>query len=337
MPADFQTAVNEGDKLTLPSARDAVLASKALLTNAMDFVKGVINKTEPRAPLPGNATGPQRSVEINSKKLPIHFEDAVNVLRSLRQDSPSMDGRLSQDDVEKIVQRAHRLCSWKYLIQEQHGEEDQNARSLLSRDTHRDGGLTKPHPRKGKNRNKQEDFCRDCGSKKQNCGDQSCENPPYMTIRIRERREKSEYRPHLEPEKKMMKEDPPRECVSERHREQKSPTAGHGAVSDINPLSMDPNPILNTGCPRKVGGILVGNAIASKCQILNDVSVIIVPEGTQGLSDKRLFLPTYLYDDNLTHVLLVPTQSKCFPLVFLIFFVLFCAYFSRIWSLLSSI
>ncbi len=42
---------------------------------------------------------------------------------------------------------------------------------------------------------------------------------------------------------------------SERLREQKSLTTGPGAVSDINPLSMDPNPILDTGCPRNVGGI----------------------------------------------------------------------------------
>ncbi len=40
----FQTAVNEGDKLTLRSARDAVVTAKALLTSAMDLAKGVINK-----------------------------------------------------------------------------------------------------------------------------------------------------------------------------------------------------------------------------------------------------------------------------------------------------
>ncbi len=99
----FQTAVNEGDELTLPSARDAVLTSNALLTSAMDLVKGVINNTGPPAPMPGNATGPQRSIEIKSEKLPNHFEDAVNVLLSLQKDSPSMDARLSQSVVEKIV------------------------------------------------------------------------------------------------------------------------------------------------------------------------------------------------------------------------------------------
>ncbi len=92
--------------MTLPSARDAVLTSNTLLSSAMDLVKGVINKTEPPARLPGNATGPQRSIEIKSKKLPIHFEDAVNVLRSLQHNSRSTEARLSQGNVEKIVQRA---------------------------------------------------------------------------------------------------------------------------------------------------------------------------------------------------------------------------------------
>ncbi len=44
-------------------------------------------------------------------------------------------------------------------------------------------------------------------------------------------------------------------ALSERLREQKSPTTGPGAASDKNPLSMDPNPILDNGCPRNVGGI----------------------------------------------------------------------------------
>ncbi len=60
------------------------------------------------------------------------------------------------------------------------------------------------------------------------------------------------------------------------------------------------------------GYLLDGNAIASKCQILKDESVIIIPEGTEGLSDKRLFLPTYLSDNNRTHLLVVSAQSKCF-------------------------
>ncbi len=82
---------------------------------------------------------------------------------------------------------AHRLCSWKYLIQEQYGEEASGCTILTLPRHSRDGGLTKPHQRRGKNRTKREDFCRDCGSMKHNRGDESCENPSYMTIRIRER------------------------------------------------------------------------------------------------------------------------------------------------------
>ncbi len=48
---------------------------------------------------------------------------------------------------------------------------------------------------------------------------------------------------------------------SERLQEQKSLTAGPGAVSDIYPLSRDPNPILDTGCPRNVGGIDYADAL----------------------------------------------------------------------------
>ncbi len=82
------------------------MTSKEQLKSAIDLVKGVINKTEPPALQHGSTTGPQCSIEIMSKNFPIHFEDAVNVLRSLQQDTPSTDARLSQGDVEKIVQRA---------------------------------------------------------------------------------------------------------------------------------------------------------------------------------------------------------------------------------------
>ncbi len=102
----LQTSVNEQNELTPSIARDVVVTSKALLTSVMDLFKGVINKTEPPAPQPGNATGRQCSIDIKSKKLSILFEDAVNVLRSLQQDAPSTGTRLSEDDVEKIVQRA---------------------------------------------------------------------------------------------------------------------------------------------------------------------------------------------------------------------------------------
>ncbi len=111
-----QVALNEGDNLTLLRAKDAVVTSIEQLKSAVDLVKGVINKTEPPTLQPGSTTGsttgPERLIEIKLRKLPIHFEDAANVLRSLQQDSPSMDARLSQDDVEKICSTcAHRLCS----------------------------------------------------------------------------------------------------------------------------------------------------------------------------------------------------------------------------------
>ncbi len=99
----FQVALKERDNLTLLSAKDAVVTSKEQLKSAVDFVKGVINKTEHPALQPRSTTGLQRSIEIKSKKLLIHFEYAVHVLRSLQQDSPSTDARLSEGDVEKIV------------------------------------------------------------------------------------------------------------------------------------------------------------------------------------------------------------------------------------------
>ncbi len=203
--------------MTLPSAKDALITSKTLLSSAMDLVKGVIDKTDPPARLPGNATGPQRSIEISSKKLPISFEDAVNVLHYLQHNSLSTDARLSGGDVEKIVQRAL-IASARGSISSKSNKEEkrQDARSLLSREPRLNGGLTKPNPRKGKYRNKREDFCRDCGSKEPNRGDESCENPPYMTIRIRERWEKSENRPHQELEKKIEKNDSPRGMFFQR-------------------------------------------------------------------------------------------------------------------------
>ncbi len=61
-------------------------------------------------------------------------------------------------------------------------------------------------------------------------------------------------------------------------------------------------------------------------KILNDESVIIIPEGTEGLSDERLFLPTYLSDDNRTHLLVIPAQSICFS-----------SYFSSVRSIYGSV
>ncbi len=128
-----------------------------------------------------------------------------------------MVARLSQDDVEKVVQRALIASARGSASSKSNTEKNrQDARSLLSRDTRPDGGLIKPHPRKGKNRNKREDLCRDCGSKKHNGGDEYCENPSYMTIRIRERWEKSENRPHQEPEKKIERNDSPRGMFFQR-------------------------------------------------------------------------------------------------------------------------
>ncbi len=69
-----QVALNEGDNLTLLSAMDAVLTSSEQLKIAIDLVKGVVNKTEPPALQPGSTTGPQRSIEIKLKKLPIHLK-----------------------------------------------------------------------------------------------------------------------------------------------------------------------------------------------------------------------------------------------------------------------
>ncbi len=63
----FQTALNEGDDLTLLSAKDAVATSKAQLVSAIYLVKTVIKKTNPPVSQPGNTTRPQRSIEIKSK------------------------------------------------------------------------------------------------------------------------------------------------------------------------------------------------------------------------------------------------------------------------------
>ncbi len=50
------------------------------------------------------------------------------------------------------------------------------------------------------NRNKQEEFCKDCGTKRRIIGDGSCEISSYMTACIKERWENSEPRPHQEPD-----------------------------------------------------------------------------------------------------------------------------------------
>ncbi len=160
---------------------------------------------------PGSTTRPKHLIEMNSKKPAIRFEDAVNVIRSLQQGSPSMDARLNQDDVEKIVPRALIASARGSTSSKSNTQKKrQDARSLLSRDTDRDQGLMKPHPRKCKKRNKREDFCRVCGSRKHNRADEPCENHSYMKIRIRERWRKSENRPQQEPEKKTEKNDSPR-------------------------------------------------------------------------------------------------------------------------------
>ncbi len=84
-----------------------------------------------------------------------------------------MDAKLSQDDGEKIVLRALIASARGSNSSKSNTEKKrQDARFLLSRDTHRDGGLTKPNPRQEKNQSKGEDFCRDCGSKKHIRGDE---------------------------------------------------------------------------------------------------------------------------------------------------------------------
>ncbi len=76
--------------------------------------------------------------------------------------------------------------------------------------------------------------------------------------------------------------------------------------------------------------LLVANTIASKCQILNEECVTIIPEGKYGLSDKRLFLLTYLSDENCTQLLVVPAQSKCFLSYSSSFFSIYASVFSNL-------
>ncbi len=64
------------------------------------------------------------------------------------------------------------------------------------------------------------------------------------------------------------------------------------------------------------GYLLVGKKIASKCQIRNDENLLIIPEGTEGISMEKIFISTYLSHDHRTHLLVVPAQSKCFTSYF---------------------
>ncbi len=83
MSPDHRLALGEGDQLTLAGAKDGIVTSKPHVAAAMNLVKGVIEKIEPSTSSNNDPPGPQRSIIIKSKKLLIHFEDAVNVLRSL--------------------------------------------------------------------------------------------------------------------------------------------------------------------------------------------------------------------------------------------------------------
>ncbi len=74
---------------------------------------------------------------------------------------------------------------------------------------------------------------------------------------------------------------------SERLREQKSLTAGHGAVSDINPLSSDSNPILDTRCPRNVGGIDYAMAMCNALGIHFDLEPLDCDPVYHGYGMKR--------------------------------------------------
>ncbi len=48
------------------------------------------------------------------------------------------------------------------------------------------------------------------------------------------------------------------------------------------------------------GYLLVGNKIASKCQIRNDENLLIIPEGNEGISMEKMVNSTYLSHDHRT-------------------------------------
>ncbi len=62
--------------------------------------------------------------------------------------------------------------------------------------------------------------------------------------------------------------------------------------------------------------LLAGNNIAFKCHLRDDENVIMIPEGIEGLSGKRIFMPTYLSCYHRTHLLNIPDQNKFFSSCF---------------------
>ncbi len=191
-------ALNEGDELTLAGAKDGIVTSKTHVTAAMNLIKVITEKIEPTASN-GDSSGPQTSIRIKSKKLPIHFEDAVNVLRSLQHSSSASNTSLNQGDIEKIVQRAL-VASNRGAATHLGGpsKSKQSVKALFSRDSRKGNCGVKKTAERGRRRNplnpRTEEFCKDCGSKKHVRGDQSCENPSFYTLRLRESRERDDRR-----------------------------------------------------------------------------------------------------------------------------------------------
>ncbi len=102
----FQSAENEGENITSELAMDGIKTAKEEVKKAMEIISKVLNKTEPDSAQEQTPTGPQKSINLGTKRLSIYLDDAINVLQSLQQGPSTKDSELDRNEVQNIVNKA---------------------------------------------------------------------------------------------------------------------------------------------------------------------------------------------------------------------------------------
>ncbi len=102
----FQSAEEIDEYITSKLAIYAVNTAKEHVTHAMECIAKVFNKTEPDSSQERAPSGPQKSINVVTKRLSIYLDNAINVLRSIRQGANTKDSDLDRREEENIVNQS---------------------------------------------------------------------------------------------------------------------------------------------------------------------------------------------------------------------------------------
>lgn len=218
----------------------------------------------------------------------LRLQDAIDVLLSLSQNTTANMGARDLDAVDGLASLSrgrnnnrnnnrmsisnlvhnndksinHRGSMLASFIQNRNNRRNsplQEKRSLLSHiNKNRSRYPTNRYSNKNSVNDLCKDVCKDCGSPDHFRGSPLCKNPSFATKQIQAQKKQDNNRGWNENKYNQQKETPKKV----RFENQSSYMTNESRAIDFFPPNKDPNPIVDVGCPRSVGGIESASSLA---------------------------------------------------------------------------